>query len=479
MNDPTIHRRRFLQWCAATSATTLVGCDSDASGSPTASTAGSGGSGGVSPAPAAPDEHVIVIGAGVSGLAAARKLSAAGVRVTVIEGRDRIGGRVWTDRSLGFPADLGASWIHGIEDNPITGLADEAGLTRFETDEDLEALFDAGGPVSDARLSRFESLAEGAFEAIADAKDGASAGASVADPVDAFITERNLSGDDLIGLKRLLLSGIILPTGEEMANLSLRAIEEDDGFDGPDHLFPGGYDGIPVHLSRGLTVRLGQRVSAVAFSSSGVTVTANGEPVVGTRAVVTLPLGVLRADTVAFTPALPERKRAAIQSLRMTTLNKIVLQFPARFWPEDAHYVNVLRESRDAPATFLNLDLPLGTPTLMGFTGGDTARNLEAASDADLSALAVDVLRSVFGSSVPDAVASVRSRWQADPFAHGAYSAVPPGSGASDYDVLAEPVADRLFFAGEATTSAYPATVHGAFITGEREADRIIALLRP
>lgn len=477
-NKPaTIGRRPFLRWCALSSASVIAGCGNDAAGSAIGPAGGSSGS------PSNTDngstsEHVIVIGAGVSGLATARKLVAAGIQVTVLEARDRIGGRVWTDRSLGFPVDLGASWIHGVEDNPISALADQAGAARFRTDEEQEVLLDASGEVSDSRLERYASLGEGLLETLENLKENASVSTSLQDGLDQYLATRSLSPDERSGLDRLILSGIVLPTGEELSNLSLAAMEEDEGFDGEDELFPGGYDQIPAYLSTGLNVLLGRRVSSIAYSTSGVTITANGDVIAGTRVVVTLPLGVLQKGEIAFTPALPATKLDAINSLRMAVLDKIGLQFPSRFWPDDAHYVNFLAAERDAPATFLNLDLPTGIPALLGFTGGDNARSLEDLSDADMTQRAMGTLRSMFGSAIPDPVGSVRTRWHNDPFAAGAYSAVPPGGSMSDYDVIGAPVETRLFFAGEATTSAYPATVHGAFLSGEREADRIIALVR-
>ena len=395
--------------------------------------------------------------------------------MTVLEARDRIGGRVWTDRSLGFPVDLGASWIHGIEDNPISGLADQAGAGRFTTDEEEEVLLDASGEVSDDRLERYESLGEGLLEMFEDLKD-ASTTTSLQDVLDQYLATRSLSLDERSGLDRMILSNVVLPMGEELSSLSLAALEEDEGFDGDDQLFPGGYDQIPVYLSAGLNIQLGKRVTAIAHTSTGVTVTAGGDTIAGTRVIVTLPLGVLQKNDIVFSPALPATKREAIQSLRMAVLDKIVLQFPNRFWPEDAHYVNFLADQRNAPATFLNLDLPTGIPALLGFTGGDNARNLEDLPDADLTQLTMTTLRTMFGSSVPDPVGTARTRWHNDPFSGGSYSAVPPGGEMSDYDIIAEPVANRLFLAGEATTSVYPSTVHGAFISGEREADRIIAL---
>jgi monoamine oxidase len=114
-----------------------------------------------------------------------------------------------------------------------------------------------------------------------------------------------------------------------------------------------------------------------------------------------------------------------------------------------------------------------GAPILMAFTGGNFARSTEILSDEDVADGAMGVLRKMFGSSIPEPQDGVRARWGRDPFAFGSYSHIPVGATPRDYDTLAEPVGDRLYFAGEATNRRYPATVHGAFLSGVREANRI------
>jgi len=112
----------------------------------------------------------------------------------------------------------------------------------------------------------------------------------------------------------------------------------------------------------------------------------------------------------------------------------------------------------------------------MGLNSGNYARYLEGLSDQAVVAVAMQVLRGIYGKSTPAPDGAVVTRWGSDPFCLGAYSSIPPGATGKAYDTLAEPVGDRVFFAGEATSRKYPATVHGAFLSGEREAKRIADL---
>lgn len=415
-------------------------------------------------------DRVVVIGAGVAGLAAARELRSRGANVVVIEARDRVGGRVWTHRGLGVPVDLGASWIHGERGNPISELAKQADATTRATDYESVRLWDHDGTrVPDELLDEIGDEWDEIVEKVEEyAGDGLSFAAALA---------RVLDGEQLDPWERRALdwavASIDVTSAENVERLALDYMDDDDAYGGGDVLFPGGYDQVVALLARGLDVRLSERVTAVTVADDRVVVATDRGTHEGDRAIVTLPLGVLQAGSVAFDPPLPKAKRDALGALAMGTLNKVALVFPRVWWPREPHFLSYMSRTRGEFPEFLNGHALTGAPVLMPFTGGDFARALEDESDAAIAGHALRVLRTMGGGAVPDPTGVAVTRWHGDPFARGSYSHVPVGGTAAAFDALAAPVGDRLLFAGEATSRRWRGTVHGAFHSGVRAAREI------
>ena len=271
-----------------------------------------------------------------------------------------------------------------------------------------------------------------------------------------------------------LFSEIELEFNAGLDELALRHFDEGDEFSGDDVVFPGGYDQLVTGAARGLMIEYNQTVTEVDYSQPRVRVRTRRGHFEADRVIVTLPLGVLKANVVTFTPALPERKRQAIERLAMGSFAKIVLQFARPFWPQRTHRFAAIAPVQDQRMEFFSMLPTHRANVLVAMTAGSLARTLEQQPPREAVATAVQQLRSIFGNDIPAVTSSLTSRWQGDPFARGAYSAIPPGAGSEDREALATPVNERLFFAGEATHQTYPSTVHGALLTGQREADRLV-----
>ncbi|WP_137144477.1 FAD-dependent oxidoreductase [Mycolicibacterium sp. CR10] len=407
--------------------------------------------------------HVIVIGAGMAGLAAARRLADAGVQVTVVEARNRIGGRTWTDTSLGVPVDLGAAWFHGTEGNPLVGLADEVGARTVETDFENVVVLADGAPVSpavvEAVLGGWPKTMDEIYDAAADAGPGETVADALAPRVDL---------DDPL-MQWCVASTINAEYAADPDELSLRWFGSEGQLGGPDVILPGGYVQLVDHLARGLKVTLNADVTRISYGDTGVRVDTAQGVIEGDRVIVTVPLGVLKADVIAFDPPLPSAKRQAIERLGFGLLDKVVLTFDKSFWPNDRDMIGI--SGRDQPVSDLVNGLRFGdTPLLVGLRGGTNARVREAQSDEETVAQVLATLRA------PQPVGMLVTRWAADPFARGSYSFLAVGSSPDDQRALAEPVGERLGFAGEATHGEFSATVHGAYLSGLREAERILEL---
>lgn len=412
---------------------------------------------------------VAVVGAGIAGLATAAELRAMGFEdVMVLEARDRIGGRIWTASiGDGAPVDLGASWIHGIAGNPIATIASENDIDLIHTDYGNETVHvhgDTVGPPKPGRvLNGFWKLARRrprtALRAI----------------YEQYVTEAALGEVDRHYLAYVLNTSIEHEFAADLGDLSFRSITGGKAWAGRDAVFPGGYDQIVDVLAAGLDIRVGQAVTSIDHTGPGVVLTtAAGNTIEARTVVVTVPLGVLKAGTVAFRPALPERKLRAIKRLGMGVLNKTCLLFDDVFWPEDVELIGYVGTKTGRWAETLNLYPYTRQPIVMMFNAAVYGTEMEALSDAEITAEALAALADMYGP-VPQPKDTRITRWGSDPWSYGSYSYVPTGSSFTRHAELARPVGRRIFFAGEATHQDYPATVHGAFLSGVRASRQVAA----
>jgi monoamine oxidase len=417
---------------------------------------------------------VVVIGAGMAGLGAARRLVAGGARVTVIEARGRIGGRthtshLWPD----LPVDMGASWIHGTTGNPVTRLARKVGLKITPTSYDRAVTFDdAGQPVE------FDRAARRALKLVARARKASGdleADVSLEAAITAHPEWQALSAADRAVARLAINTRIEHEYSGDWSRLSAWHFDDGEDFPGDEAVVTPGFGAVVAHLARGLDIRLDEPVIALAPSGGGVEVTTTRGRHQADCAVVTLPLGVLQAGDLRLAEPLSPRRQRAIDRLGMGLLNKCVLRFDRVFWPEGADWIDYLSPAQTLWADWTSYLPATGQPLLAGFNAARTADEIEALDDAATSASAMAALRAMFGATVPDPLGAQVSRWRQDPFARGAYSFNAVGTSRKDRKALSGADWDgRLVFAGEATSPDHPATVHGALISGRRAAAAVL-----
>ena len=274
---------------------------------------------------AAEGDEIAVIGAGIAGLAAAKQLTDAGYDVVVLEGRDRIGGRLHTDESLGVSVELGAGWIHGADDNPLLELAERAGVRTVVPDGDDMIVYDTDGNEVD----------DDDIEAIV---------ATLGEPQPRRRTHagRHPRRRDRWCRRGDRGAGSVRPGVGGRARRSREHQRPDGSFDrvgqeftGADVVLPDGYVRILGPLLDGVAVDVGQVVVSIAHDADGVLIgLGGGTTVQSDRVLVTVPLGVLKAGDIEFDPPLPTEKQAAIAELGMGVLDRVVLQFDERFWDD-------------------------------------------------------------------------------------------------------------------------------------------------
>ncbi|MGH1541906.1 MAG: flavin monoamine oxidase family protein [Arenicella sp.] len=421
------------------------------------------------------NESILIIGAGISGLAAARKLSDLGYHVTVVEARSRIGGRVWTSRL--WPettVDLGASWIHGVNNNPLTKLADKVKARRVETDYDNNILYGPEGDVVASDIERkmlhlCKKLVKILYR-----------NASDNDTIFAVL-ERTSLWSSFSKQQREFVLHILNTTIEHELSGPLNEISavnpsDSNQFSGEDVIFPDGYSAITDYLASGLDIRLEQLVEKISHTTESILIETERDEFMADRVIVTLPIGVLKQGTVQFEPQLPIEKQKSIKSIGSGLLDKLFLKFPYVFWDESEEFLNWVSTEHGRWNEWMNISAYTDTPVLLGLNAADYARKTEMWSDETIVADAMDVLRTIYEEDIPEPEAWQVSRWGTDPFARGSYSFNAVGADLNSRATLAETINNRVFFAGEATSEDYPSTVHGAYMSGIDAATAIIEL---
>ncbi|MEI6800918.1 MAG: NAD(P)/FAD-dependent oxidoreductase, partial [Pseudomonadota bacterium] len=411
-------------------------------------------------------------GAGRAGPGAGRSLGPYANVPPLLEARWGVGGRVSTSKIwAGQPVDLGAQWIHGANGNPITTLAQNVSAKTVPTDPDSEIIYDsAGKELTAAGYRTLETLRSQMQKALTTAQDSLSKDVTLQQALEDGLAWPSRSAADKITLRYLINSGYEQEYSGSYSQMSALWFDDDQAFGGADLMFPLGYSAIPDSLAAGLDIRFGEVVTQIATQASGVVVTTQSRTYSADAVILTLPLGVLQSGTVKFVPALPSDKVAALAGLGMGSLNKCILRFDRRFWPQAYDWIGTTTVAAGQWSEWISLSKPTGQPILVGFNAADFGRQLEDLTDAKTVASAMAALRKIYGSSLPNPTGFQITRWGKDPYAMGAYSYVKLGGTSALRSVLAKPIAQKIFFGGEATHRRYFATVHGAYLSGQQAA---------
>ena len=412
--------------------------------------------------PANPD--VAIVGAGAAGLSAARSLIDRGLSVVVLEARDRIGGRAWTESdTFGVPFDHGCSWITTANRNPFKPMADEWGYTTLYHDDAAEVTF-----VGDRRALPSEEGAYGrAWRALKSAIS--SAGRRGEDVSAASVSPRDLPW---------------IETSEAWVGPMSMAMDLEDfscadwwgmEYTTPNYMIREGFGTLVSRFGRDIPVQLATPVERIRWGGKDVALETPAGTVRARACIITVSTGVLGAGTIAFDPPLPAWKQEAIAHVPMGLLAKIPLQFTGgRFDLPDNAWLDYYTEAREA---CFFLCWPFGFDVMIGWVGGSFGWQLSAAGEAAAVDFARGELRKMLGSDIDKQFTKgTLTGWATDPWALGSYAAAIPGYTPARAK-LAQRLDDKLFFAGEACAGGFAATCGGAFLSGQSTARSVATSL--
>ncbi len=408
------------------------------------------------------DTDVAIVGAGAAGLAAAKMLGEVGVPFVLLEASHRIGGRAYTEEvGNGAPFDLGCHWMHSASRNPFVAIADAQGFDYDKHGHAGRGLID-GVWTSAAEEAEFETFKARNSEAIA------RAAASGPDVAAAKVTEREnrwtLLHDYFFSLW----------TSFDIDRVSIVDLET---YIDTDENWPlkQGYGALVARHAAGVPVTLNAQVTAIDWSGKALRLTTPKGEIRAKKVIVTVSTGILAGGHIRFDPALPDWKQEAVAGLPLGDHNRICLIYDRDvFGTEMPRGVALLNEGAE-PMSF-NIR-PFGYDYVVGLTGGRFAGWLERAGVAASVDLAKENLRKAFGADIVKHVVGHNvTAWREDPWVRGAYSAALPGQ-TPQRARLAEPLDERLFFAGEATSIESYSTAHGAHLSGIEAAREVARAL--
>ncbi len=403
---------------------------------------------------------VVIVGAGAAGISAAHALIAHGYDFAVVEASGRIGGRVWTDQATySIPCDMGAHWLHYGSDNFYKGYGERNGFDIYPDNLNV-ALYNCGQTIEKGTdlIPEVLGLMEQAIEETADT----GMDVSLADAT------KNVN-HPLTPIARYILGPWTM--GKELDRLSV--LDYASMKDSVDWFCREGFGTLVAKYGANLPVSFDTIVKTIDWSGKDLRISTNKGNIRSKAVIVTVSTGVLASDAITFNPSLSAEKLDSFDSISMGNYEHIWLEFskPIAGLKPDTYVLNLTDEQDFTFGASANAS---GSTLTYFDVGGQVASELSRRSEADRINFALDRLRSVFGSEIDHSfVKGSASSWATDPLTVGSYASAKPGA-FHMRDVLREPIAERIFFAGEACHQTMFASVAGAHLSGKETAEQLL-----
>ncbi|TCM68688.1 monoamine oxidase [Acinetobacter calcoaceticus] len=445
-------------------------------------------------------DPIVVIGAGIAGLSCAKRLQAAGHQVLLLEAQQRIGGRIHSDQRAEHCFDLGASWIHGIEGNPIWALTQHHHISTVVYNLERSTFYHANGQVfSEAEQQLFEDYiekiqqrlptthADSAFEAVQQilqtltypteeqlAENASTEESPAKESATEIWTEAQLKPMLMAFFQRLAQD----PFATTLQQLSADYAQYEGYFAGDEVIFPQGYDQIIQVVAEGLDIIKGVEIEQIHLALDHIQlIDQNQKSYRAAQVVVSVPLGVLKQNRIRFEPTLPAAHTDAIANIGFGSFNKVFLEFEQPL----AFRQNAVAGSecdfylyQGQWYNLLDVSNIYQKPVYLMLFGGEQSTFVDQASDAEVWEWIHASLVANF-ASIPDQPTQICiTRWGKDAYSFGSFSFPLPQHNEHRVTTLNQPIDNRLYFAGEHCSRLYAGTVHGAFLSGLDTAMHII-----
>ena len=430
---------------------------------------------------------IIIIGAGVAGLAAAKKLQQLGHDVLILEARDRVGGRIHSIHAAGFTLDLGASWIHGTELNPIWDITEKNKISTaiFNYDDPLFFHLD-GKPFSFSENQFFNQMIKRIEDEILNIEDNITA----REAIEKFLENLNLDKDFVHHpmTKNTIKHSLLRyfenlsrdPYACELNEISSQYALYEGYFSGNEVIFPQGYTQVVDTLTPELNILFNVHVEHIQTNKHGVRVIdCSGNSYSAQHVICTVPLGVLKQDGIQFSPALPNILKKTINEMGFGVFNKLFFELEESLELIETHQKNsYFFQSSECWLNLLDLSKIYHKPMYLILLGGDHAKKIENFTNHEVW----DWLYHAFKATIRKLPAQPKNlwitQWGNDPYSLGSFSYPAVGHHREMAKPFMQPVENHLWFAGEHCHAEYPATVHGAYMSGIQIAEQIARKLK-
>ena len=418
------------------------------------------------PLPTNPD--IIIIGAGSSGLSAAKKLQELGTSYVVLEASDRIGGRAYTESNiLGQPVDHGCSWISGSNDNIFSNLGKINNFTLVDHSNPKIEMFERDGTKSPKEAVKEYNKSEFKIKEIL--RDTGRRGIDI--PASRVIPKVPYGEcfQNWEGALNYAVDVDQISTAEYWNTKDAQ----------PSFIVKEGLGSLVATLNNNFPISLNTSVLKIDYSGSGVKVITSNGTILAKACICTVSIGVLKSEKIKFTPKLPNKTQKALDGIQMGLLVKIPLLFDgSRLGFTENSFLQYDIAPKNIGSGCFFLVWPTGHDYIVGFIGGRFAWNLSKQGEGEIVEYALSKLESLAGCNIrKHFIKGFASDWANNPLSKGSYSAVKPGCyGARE--LLGEPVAEKLIFAGEATAGDLAGLVNGAYENGKMAATRISNIIK-
>ena len=429
------------------------------------------------------NKKIIIVGAGIAGLTAAKLLDESGFDVTILEAKAWIGGRTHTLNIEGAGIDTGATWIHYRYGNPLTYIGEANGFKIIDDEDEPLGIWDEGQSryLNDDEQEEYMDAAEEARTAAVEFYKEKRFDKKTSDFFDIYIQDKDWATDKIRIVKFIYQIYVELDYAADFEKVSLSDENHISKFDNDgevDALIIGGYDKITQLLAKNLDIRLSMPVKKIDYTSDKIKISTSKDTFECDKVIITVSLGVLKHNGIQFLPNLPEVKQTAIQNMTYGNLEKIILTFEEAFW-KDRRYTIYFGKNENGVAfpTISNFTPFTNIPTLGIYYSGTFGEQMMQLTDQEILAKVLSLLEKLFDKENLKPTHFHISRWLSDPYFYGSYSFASADNTNEHIQNLGQPIDNRVLFAGEATSLEGQAYVHGGLLSGIREAQRLGASL--